>query len=364
MAARCVVFALLLALLALLQWLNQWDWAVLYLPQPPLWAALAAIFGALALVSSLPRGWRICAALWLLPALYWPPAAVPPGEFSLLAADIGQGNAVLLQTARHSLLYDSGPRYSSDNGAENNAGGRVLVPLLQALGVRLDALWLSHRDSDHTGGALALHAAQPQAVIWGSDSVLADPALAALAPVRRCQAGQRWEWDGVRFEVLNPPASGFARAPLQALRRANENSCVLLVHSASGKTALLAGDITAAQERALVRAKALPPALDWLLVPHHGSKTSSSRALLQATAPRWAVVQAGYRNRYGHPAPEVLQRYQDAGARVVQQAQCGAAHWASSQPEHMVCERLRQRRYWDVHALPLTPPPRAAAPRR
>jgi len=333
-------------LMAVLYAVNEWSWAVFYPPQAPLWVALAAVLGALALVSPLPWAWRGWGAIVLLPALYWSPAAVPEGEFTLLAADIGQGNAVLLQTARHTLLYDSGPGYS----AESNAGERVLVPLLQALGVRLDALWLSHRDNDHTGGALALRSAHPQAEIWGSDSVIADAALAALGPVRRCQAGQRWDWDGVRFQVLNPPA--LAIQPAQALRRANENSCVLLVRSASGRAALLGGDITAAQERALVRAGALVP-LDWLLVPHHGSRTSSSRALLQATTPRWAVVQAGYRNRYGHPAPDVLHRYAAFGSSVVQQAHCGAAHWSSQRPQHIVCERLRQRRYWDVHGVPL-----------
>lgn len=330
-------------LLELLQWLDQWAWAVVQLPQPPLWAGLAALCGGLALVAPVPAGWRCWGLAMCLPALWWPSPAPAHGEFDLMAVDIGQGNAVLVRTARHALLYDAGPQY----GLDSNAGDRVLVPLLQALGLRLDALWLSHRDNDHTGGALAVHAAQPQAEVWGSDSVILDPALAGLGAVRRCQAGQHWEWDGVRLEVLHPSA-GERLPSARALAHANAGSCVLLLRSASGVQALLAGDIEAAQERSLARAGALTP-VQWLLVPHHGSRTSSSTALVQALAPRWAMVQAGYRSRYGHPVPEVVRRYEAHGAGVVQSARCGAAHWRSSDPMHLVCERERARRYWDVH---------------
>lgn len=240
-------------LMALLQWLDQWGWAVVQLPQPPLWAGLAALGGGLVLVAPVPAGWRTWGLAMCVPALWWPPPAPAHGEFELMAVDIGQGNAVLLRTARHSLLYDTGPKY----GPDSNAGDRVLVPLLQALGLRLDALWLSHRDIDHTGGALPVHAAQPQAQVWGSDSVIMDGALAGLGPVNRCQAGQRWEWDGVRMEVLHPPATDEPPSR-RALKQANAGSCVLLVRSASGAQALLAGDIEAPQEIALVRAGVLP----------------------------------------------------------------------------------------------------------
>lgn len=97
--------------------------------------------------------------------------------------------------------------------------------------------------------------------------------------------------------------------------------------------------------------------VDWLLAPHHGSRTSSSPSLVQALAPRWAVVQAEYRSRYGHPVPEVVQRYEAIGAAVVQSARCGAAHWRSASPEKLVCERERARRYWDVHVADPSPAP-------
>ncbi|WP_051303659.1 ComEC/Rec2 family competence protein [Comamonas composti] len=325
----------------LLRLLDGWAWAVLYLPQPPLGISLVAIAGGLALVAPWPRTWRLWGLVLCLPALWWPLARPRLGEFELLAVDIGQGNAVLVRTAAHDLLYDAGPSH----GAQSNAGERVILPLLQSLGVRLDALWLSHRDSDHTGAALALHASQPAAQVWGSDSVIGEPALAGLAPVRRCEAGQRWQWDGVEFEVLHPPA---AWSPELGRPSSNAGSCVLRLRAGSGAVALMAGDLQAAQESALLRAGRLQP-VDWLLVPHHGSRTSSSPGWVRALRPRWAVIQAGYRNRYGHPVAEVVQRYEDQGTAVVQSSRCGAAHWSSERPRDMGCERQLSARYWDLH---------------
>jgi len=264
------------------------------------------------------------------------------GQFGLLAADVGQGNAVLVRTATHTLLYDAGPRYSR----VSDAGARVLVPLLRALGERVDMLMLSHRDSDHTGGAAAVMALYPQAVLTGS--IAGDAALEALAPATPCLAGQRWQWDGVAFEVLHPlpgDAAGGARAA-----RSNALSCVLRVVAADGTAALLVGDIEAAQEQALV-ARAAPLAADVLLVPHHGSKTSSSAVFLDAVQPRTALVQAAYRSRFGHPAPEVVERLRERGIAVVDSPRCGAATWASAHPEQVRCERDENPRYW-AHQLP------------
>jgi len=136
------------------------------------------------------------------------------GEFELLAADIGQGNAVLVRTATHSLLYDAGPRYSP----ESDAGQRVLVPLLRAFGERLDSVVLSHRDSDHTGGAAAVLTAHPKAELLSS--IEAEHPLQALRTARRCEAGQRWTWDGVAFEVLNRPRPTIGPSPSPMRSRA------------------------------------------------------------------------------------------------------------------------------------------------
>lgn len=329
-----------------LQWLAAWPWAQVALPMAPLWAGVAAVAGGTLLALRLPWGVRVLGLPLLLPALWWQPPRPPPGQFELLAADVGQGQAVLVRTARHALLYDAGPRYHQDS----DAGDRVLVPLLRALGERLDLLVLSHRDTDHTGGAAAVLAQHPQARLLGS--IEDGHALQALRPVTPCVAGQRWVWDGVRFEVLHPAhalgdavAAPGARAPTP-----NAFSCVLRIEAegadgARGAAALLAGDIERAQEQALV-ADGAPLAADVLLVPHHGSKTSSSEGFLDAVRPRTALVQAGYRNRFGHPAPEVAARYGQRGIALAQTPQCGAARWASSTPQAVHCEREAARRYW------------------
>ena len=327
-----------------LQWLAAWPWAQWVAPIAPLWMGMAAVAGGAWLVLRMPWQIRLLGLPLLLPALMWQPARPAHGQFDVMAVDIGQGQAVLLRTARHALLYDAGPRYHHDS----DAGQRVLVPLLQATGERLDVLVLSHRDSDHTGGAAAVLTQQPQAQALGS--IEADHPLHAVRPVRPCAAGQHWEWDGVQFEVLHPDGAA-AGPPGTRAPKPNAVSCVLRVGAArGGGTALLAGDIESAQESELVR-RGAPLAADVLLVPHHGSKTSSSAAFLDAVAARTALVQAGYRNRFGHPAPDVVQRYRDRGIRLVESSRCGAATWASDQPGLVRCEREAGRRYWQ-HRVP------------
>ncbi|KRC23883.1 competence protein ComEC [Acidovorax sp. Root217] len=330
---------------ALLQWLATWPMAVLYLPVAPLWAGAAALAGGVLLAMRLPWRLRLLALPLVLPVLWWQPGRPAPGQFELLAADIGQGNAVLVRTASHTLLYDAGPRFS----LESDAGHRVLVPLLRALGERVDVLMLSHRDADHTGGAAAVLAQQPGARLTGS--IEAGHELQALRPATPCLAGQRWEWDGVAFEVLHP-APGDAGAAV----RANHISCVLRIVAAGAQApvALLAGDIETGQEQALV-ARGVPLKADVLLVPHHGSKTSSTGGFLDAVAPRTALVQAGYRNRFGHPAPEVVARYQERGIAVVESARCGAATWSSARPDGVACQRESGQRYWQHSMVPALP---------
>ena len=333
------------ALSTALQWLATWPFAAISLPSAPLWAAGAGVMGGLLLALRLPWRLRLLGVPLLLPVMLWQPARMAPGQFEVLAADIGQGNAVLVRTASHSLLYDTGPRFSNDS----DAGQRVLVPLLRALGERLDVLMLSHRDSDHIGGAPAVLAMQPQVTFYSSVED-AHP-LQALHPATRCVAGQHWAWDGVDFQVLHPDAADYGvggTAP-----KSNAMSCVLRV-SNGAQTALLVGDIEAAQEARLVAN--LAPATfgatenllkaDLLLMPHHGSKTSSSPAFLDAVAPRIALAQAGYRNRFNHPVPLVVARYDARGVRLVRSTTCGAATWRSTFPENMACQRENGLRYW------------------
>jgi competence protein ComEC len=124
-------------------------------------------------------------------------------------------------------------------------------------------------------------------------------------------------------------------------------SCVLRI-SNGVNTALLTGDMEVAQERRLLSDAGLKAKLkaDFLLVPHHGSKTSSSPAFLDAVQAPLALAQTGYRNRFGHPASSVMQRYEERGVAVFRSPSCGAASWRSSQPLQIVCQRQLEPRYW------------------
>ena len=321
-----------------LGWLAALPFATVSAPAPAQWAGAAGVLGGILLALRLPWHMRLLGVPLLLPVVLWQVARPAPGEFELLAADIGQGNAVIVRTAGHTLVYDAGPRYS----AESDAGHRVLVPLLRALDEQVDALVLSHRDTDHTGGAAAVLAMQPGAALLSS--IEEGHELQAVRTSGRCAAGQRWEWDGVTFEVLHPAPGDYADG-----RKPNVLSCVLRVTNGR-RAALLAGDIEQAQEARLVPAAAAIRA-DLLLVPHHGSKTSSSEAFLDAVRPSLAIVQAGYRNRFGHPAAPVLDRYRQRGVTVIDSPRCGAARWHSANPARVACQREEAPRYWH-HRLP------------
>jgi competence protein ComEC len=311
------------------------SWAQWSAPAAPLWAGAAALVGMATWAMRVPMWLRCFGVALVLPVLSWQTPRPAHGAFELVAADMGQGHAVLLRTATHGLLYDTGPRYS----AETDAGQRVLVPLLRAWGERLDRIVISHQDSDHSGGAPAVMAMQPQADVL--TSIAAEHPLQQLGAMQRCERGQSWVWDDVRFEVLHPSSADYE---LKRKLKPNALSCVLRV-TAHNTSALLAGDIEAAQERALLQSGQSLQA-DWLLVPHHGSATSSTSDFLAAVDPSVAVVQAGYRNRFGHPRPDVLGRYSDLGVDVVQTPRCGASTWRSEQPKLVQCERNQRQRYW------------------
>jgi competence protein ComEC len=322
-----------------LAWLAAWPWAVWTAGTAPLTAQIAGLVGALLLVAPLP--WRLRAlALPLMLPLILPAQPLPAeGQMHVTLADIGQGSAALVRTRHHLLVHDAGPQYSR----ESEAGTRVLLPLLRARATRgIDLLMLSHRDADHVGGAAALLAGLPVAALWSSLDAT-HPLRAGPVPHTRCEAGQRWQWDGVSFAVLHPMAGDYDRPGLKP----NALSCVLRVTDAAGRSLLLTGDIEAEQEQRLVASDAAALLSTVLVVPHHGSKTSSTMAFLDAVAPQVAVLQAGYRNRYGHPAPPVLARYVELGIPVVRSDQCGAWTWRPGEADAGPrCERDAAARYW------------------
>ncbi len=332
-------------LMALLTWMATWPWGVLSFPQAPLGFTLMALLGALVCFQQWPWAVRCWGLIGMLPILLWQPQRPIWGQFDLWALDIGQGNAVLVRTAHHALLYDTGPAW----GDETDAGQRVLVPFMARLGVTLNRLILSHRDTDHTGGAASVLAAHEKADLWGS--LEAGHPLTQRRILQACRAGQKWVWDGVQFEILHPSLANHTATSLS-----NSLSCVVRIDAtqidrlpptegAHVASALLTGDLEAPQEQALLNGQKLQP-VDFLLVPHHGSQTSSTLEFIQALRPTWAMVQAGYRNRYGHPAPQVVLRYQHLGVPMAMSPACGAAHWQSTHPQALDCERDVHRRYW------------------
>jgi competence protein ComEC len=336
-----VAHAVLAALMRYLEWLAALPLAAWASHAPVGWTVAIAIAGLLWLLA--PRGvpGRALGAVWTLPMALLLPPAVPAGGARIVVLDVGQGLAVLVATAHHALVYDTGPRFNETV----DAGGRIVVPFLRAAGIaKLDALIVSHADSDHSGGALSILRAVPVGQLISS--LPADHPIVAAAALTnhpaRCAAGDHWEWDGVRFEILHPAAAAYG----EAARKSNDLSCVLRVASEGGSV-LLTGDIEAASEMEIL-ARDATAAADVLVVPHHGSRTSSTLAFIRGVSPRFAVIAAGYRNRFGHPRAEILARYARAGAARPRTDLQGAITLtlAAGKPIEAIGERERRRRYW------------------
>jgi len=300
---------------------------------PPSAALALALFGAVLLTA--PRGLplRWLGLLCLLP-LAVPPQTSPLRGFTLTALDVGQGLAVVVRTANHTLLFDTGPAY--DDGFD--AGRAVVVPYLLGQGVRqLDTLLVSHGDLDHRGGAPAVRAALHPREERG----------AAGTP---CQAGQHWEWDDVRFTVLNGPTDAVGESSPD-----NNGGCVLRIET--GKhAALLPADIERDAEARLLRGNPAMLKADVLLAAHHGSRTSSTAAFAEAVNPELVIFSAGYANSYHHPRPEVVSRFERLGSALHMTGHEGALT-VQVDPETGVGEvkawRQQWPRYWWAHPLPV-----------
>ena len=287
----------------------------------------------------LPRGFpaRWLGAILLLPLFVLPVARPALESFWVTTLDVGQGLAVVVQTKNHTLLYDTGPRYNS----ESDSGNRVIVPYLRAMNVRrLDGMVVSHNDGDHSGGALSVLRSMPV------DSLVASlpdhhPIVAAAQKYLPCGAGQSWQWDGVRFDVLHP--GPWINA---ATIKDNDRGCVVRVSSRFGSL-LLPADIEQRSEAELVAKDDSNLKSTVLIAPHHGSKTSSSDEFLRAVQPQIVVVSAGYRNRFGHPKAEILDRYATAGAHVYRSDRDGAVTLRFD-PSGLQAEayRAQHQRYW------------------
>lgn len=316
---------------------------------PSLWTVALAAFAPFLLLA--PRGFP---ARWLglaaiVPMFVLGRAAIEPGALRVAVLDVGHGVAVLLRTAHHSLLYDAGPSF----GPAADSGSRIIVPYLRAVGVRrLDGLIVSHDDDDHAGGAASVLRAVPVARL-----ITSVPDRYSLSPPvgisSRCYRGQRWEWDGVRFEILHPARESYEDPRL----RDNDRSCVLKVES-TGLRLLLPADIERRSERALLTANIDALRADVLLAPHQGSRTSSLPEFVAAVDPRAVIFPVGYRNRFGHPHSGVLHRYLERGSRVFRTDRDGAILIGTDRDGRVWITPYRavRRRYWqtpfDAEAIP------------
>lgn len=291
---------------------------------------LVSLVGAVLLL--LPKGVPIRLLGWpmLLLAVFPPREPVPHGQVDVLQLDVGQGLALILRTRHHTLLYDAGPR----SGAVD-LGARVVLPSLKRLGVdALDMMLLSHADADHAGGAAAVARGLPIKRVVGGET----EGLPALLDTQPCISGEQWAWDGVSFELWQWPDAVDG----------NPKSCVLHVQ-ANGERLLLTGDIDRAAEQAFL-ASTLAVPTDWLQAPHHGSRSSSSWPFLQRLAPKSVLISRGRGNAFGHPHPQVVERYQALGTQVYDSAEQGAVRLRLGAFAPPIVARS-QRRFWR-EALP------------
>lgn len=291
----------------------------------PLWVWGLGALGAFLLL--LPRGVPLRPLGWpLLLLLIFPPRPeIPEGVADIWQLDVGQGLAILVRTRHHTLLYDTGPRFG-----DNDLGERVVLPTLRKLGVDgIDLMLISHAHADHAGGARAVAQGLPVKHVRGGEPAELPNEWQAAG----CESGRRWTWDGVNFELWQ-----WAHA-----RESNPKSCVLQIE-ARGERMLLTGDIDMAAERALLESPLAIPT-DWLQSPHHGSRSSSSMALLDRLRPKAVLISRGQGNSFGHPHPTVLARYQKYGMAIYDSADQGAIHLQLGRFEAPRSMRL-ERRFW------------------
>ncbi|HSI45944.1 MAG TPA: DNA internalization-related competence protein ComEC/Rec2 [Methylophilus sp.] len=330
-----------------LHWLRQLPGAVWYLPTPSVWAWLLAMAGML--VWLMPRGWplRWAGLLLWLPLLLPTQAALQQGQMRVTVLDVGQGLSVLVQTANHTMLYDAGPAYNE----ESDAGQRIVLPYLRHLGVRyLDKVVISHDDNDHSGGMASvlagvstgslLSSLTPESDFFKQIRALPKPPVFRRQP---CYQGQQWQWDNISFRMLSPAKNANANL------KDNDKSCVLQVKSAYGSL-LLTGDIEKDAERWLLESMPEQLASTVMTMPHHGSKTSSTIGFVNSTQPAIAIATVGYLNRFGHPKPEVISRYEGTGTQILRSDNDGAIVIDFLSGKAPIVKRWRQiePHYWEL----------------
>lgn len=333
---------------AALAWLAGTPSAVWQSHAPQPWTILLALMGCAWML--LPRGAapRWLGAVFVLPMFLILPATPKLGEVWITLLDVGQGLATVVRTADHTLVYDTGPRYNPDA----DSGNRIVVPYLRGEGIRaLDALIVTHADEDHSGGAKSIiDARAPKWVLTSMDRTNEKniETLKNAPEIIRCDTRDNWHWDGIDFDILHPSKDDYAEED----RKTNDLGCVLKI-IAPGGTVLMTADIEKKSEAELIERNMDDPAAlkaDVLVMPHHGSKTSSTEAFLDAVKPEVALIPVGYRNRFRHPNPDVLARYAERGIKVYRTDESGAMTIKLGVSPDKKIEvksyRLERSRYW------------------
>jgi len=296
---------------------------------------------------------RLLAGLLFIPLLTSAEPHLSKGDFQLTILDVGQGSAAVILTQAHTAVFDSGAWFSD----RMNVGSSVLIPFLRSQGIlKLDRLIISHGDSDHIGGAQTVLDSFPDADLVGQDIDGLDFHHSGGNTKSSCYAGMRWQWDGVDFEFLSPEKSDvFSSSPglnpaLKAVAKhgkRNNHSCVLRVSSASG-SALFTGDIERAVENQLVQKHPDKLESDILIVPHHGSNTSSSLAFIKQVNPELSLISVGYTNRYHLPSRQVTARYDALKSELIETYKSGAVTIRLLYAEGITVDRYREKagKYW------------------
>jgi competence protein ComEC len=321
-----------------LNWLASLPIATWQQATPSILALTAAIFGVLWLL--LPRGFpqRWLGLVLLLPLFFVKPPRLTEGEMQVTALDVGQGLAVVVKTKDHTLLYDAGPRYST----QSDAGSKVVIPFLRGEGIKkLDGFIVSHNDEDHSSGAASV--LTQLAVGWFSSSFTQSDTMTLPPNAIKCFAGQHWRWNQVNFEVLYPSWESYENTHLTD----NNRSCVVKISSQFGSL-LLTGDIEKEAEAVLLQTNNHALSSDVLIVPHHGSKTSSTLEFITAVEPQYSIFTVGYLNRFKHPKPLITERYEKNGALLYRSDFNGALQIDFTHNNRIKIEAWRQShpRYW------------------
>ena len=313
-----------------LEYLSSLEFNLWHSASPSALAFITGMIGVLILL--MPKGMpaRWIGVFWLGPLLLPYSEAPKTGNFWFTQLDVGQGLASVIQTQSHALIYDTGDKFSR----RFNAADAVIIPFLKHQNIlRPDLLLVSHGDRDHIGGAKALLAKYPQMQMLTSIEEKIDH-----SNMNKCVAGQRWQWDGIDFEILSPNHTEDYQG--------NNSSCVLRV-SNDQHSVLLAGDIEQLTESRLVRTLADKLSVKLLIAPHHGSKTSSSLAFIDAVSPEIVVFPVGYRNRFGFPKQDIISRYESRQVKILNTARDGALLFRFEDPE-VIFSRYRydNQRLW------------------